>query len=197
MAPCIWSSAAVPWVAAVLAACARAFACWELSVARRVMDRTDSSEVEVSSSAAACWEAPEATDWLEAAICWDALDTCSTAAATWATASWSASAVALTDSLIRAWSPSKLPCTLARRSRWESFSSTPAASWMGAMVASSVRFTPSTIFLKSPWCLSESARIASRPATAASARAKASATSRLMASMQVLRLFLRVLKSPA
>jgi CNT family concentrative nucleoside transporter len=72
-----------------------------------------------------------------------------------------------------------------------------AASVIGASTASRVLLTPSTIFLKSPWCFPASARVVSRPATAASTSVPASATSRLTASMQVLRLFLMVLKSPA
>ncbi len=67
---------------------------------------------------------------------------------------------------------------------------------MGASTASSVWFTPSTIFLKSPWCFDASARVASRPPTAASTSTPASFTSRFTASMQVFRLFLMVLKSP-
>ena len=79
----------------------------------------------VSSREAACSEAPEATAWEEAAIWVEADETWSTAWATCARASWSAVPVALTDSLIFAWSPWYWPVTRARRSRCDSCSGRP------------------------------------------------------------------------
>ena len=64
------------------------------------------------------------------------------------------------------------------------------------MTESSVSLTPWTILRKSPWCLVASARVASLPSTAARDKRPASATRAFTASMQVLRLFLMVLKSP-
>ena len=74
--------------------------------------------------------------------------------------------------------------------------STPAASLIGRVTASSVRFTPSTMRAKSPLCRLTSARACSRPARAASTSVVVSATSILIESMAVLRLFLISLKSP-
>ena len=71
-----------------------------------------------------------------------------------------------------------------------------AATFSGPITASSVWFTPSTIFRKSPWCLVASARVASWPSTAALTSTPASATSAFTASMHVFRLFLISLKSP-
>ena len=102
MAPCICSTAAAPSVAAERAVEARVLACWALSAACLVIDMTDSREEEVSSRELACSLAPEATACDDEAICVEALETCSTAEATWASASWSASPVALSESLILA-----------------------------------------------------------------------------------------------
>ncbi len=190
MAACICSMEAAPSVAAVCADWVRPLAREAFSADWRVMPETESMELEVSSREEACSEAPEATAWEEAAIWVAAEETCSTASATWAIASWRAWAVPFTDSLMRAWSPWKLPWTRARRSRRASSSSTLADSSMGAITASSVWLTPSTIFLKSPWCFPASARVARRPSTAASASVLASCASARTASA------LRVMAAP-
>ncbi|HEX7623980.1 MAG TPA: hypothetical protein VF400_10455, partial [Anaeromyxobacteraceae bacterium] len=69
MAPLICSMAAAPSVAEARAVAASALACWALSEDCWVIEAIDSSEEDVSSSAAACSLAPWATDWLLEAIC--------------------------------------------------------------------------------------------------------------------------------
>ena len=105
MAPVICSMAAEPSVAAPFAAVASTEASWALSAACFVMLDIDSRLEPVSSSELACSEAPLATDWLDEAIWADADETWSTPCATCAIASCSASAVALSASVILAWSP--------------------------------------------------------------------------------------------
>ncbi len=90
MAACICSMEAAPSVAAVRADWARPLAWEAFSADWRVMPETESMELEVSSREEACSEAPEATAWEEAAIWVAAEETCSTASATWAIASWRA-----------------------------------------------------------------------------------------------------------
>ena len=105
MAPCIFATTFVPRRAASRPSFARELACSASSAVRWVVVARVEVEDWVCSRLAACWEAPLATAWLEAAIWPAAWETCWLALATWAREVERASAVALTDSFIRAWSP--------------------------------------------------------------------------------------------
>ena len=105
MVSLICAMAAAPAVADSRAARARRLASPECLEAASVRAERDSSDELVSTRAAACSLAPWATDWLEEAISEEAEDTWPAASATWEMASASATAVAFTESFMRACSP--------------------------------------------------------------------------------------------